>query len=92
MESQYSAIAAKKRHDFVRALRTEPPVPCEFAIGDTVTYTNEYDVVFPGMKVIGFAADDSFYGRFIHLDSDAYWFPVTPESLTLEQTRSSPLQ
>lgn len=48
-------------------LRKEPPVPCDLKVGDKVTYINEYGVKFPGMIVIGFARDDSFYGRFIHL-------------------------
>jgi len=48
-------------------LRKEPPVQCDLKVGDRVTYTNEYGVSFPRMLVIGFAHDDSFYGRFVHL-------------------------
>ena len=70
--------------DFLKRLKMEPPVECEFSVGDIVTFTNEYGVSFPGNKVIGFAADDEFYGRFIHLDKEAWWFPVRPAELTLE--------
>lgn len=72
----------QKYEDFVAELRTTPPIDCEFSVGDNVTFTNEYGVVFEGHKVIGFAEDDSFYGRFIHIDTDSYWFPHTPEELT----------
>lgn len=71
--------------DFVKTLKQVPPVECSFCVGDTVTYTNEYGVSFPGMKIIGFADDDSLNGRFIHLEKTAWWFPVKPQELTLEQ-------
>jgi len=76
----------KKYDDFVASLETTPPVECEFAVGDVVTFTNEYGVSFPGQTIIGFAEDDSFYGRFIYTDSDAYWFPSRPEELTYPMT------
>lgn len=57
-------------------------------MGDRVTYTNEYGISFAAMKVIGFAEDDSFYGRFIHLTGPehpgAFWFPHTREELAKE--------
>ena len=76
---------------YVAKLRTEPPVECEFKVGDTVTFTNEFGVSFPGMIVLGFADDDSFYGRFIHAafpgerayNGCAYWFPKAPGELKL---------
>lgn len=74
--------------DFLKRLKKEPPVECEFEVGDTVTFTNEYGVSFPGNKVIGFADDDEFYGRFIHLDKSSWWFPVRPSELTLEASVS----
>ena len=72
-----------KFKEFMKGLQTTPPVECDFCIGDEVTFTNEYGVSWSGFKIIGFAKDDSFYGRFIHLDKENYWFPVTPESLEL---------
>lgn len=69
---------------FLTQIKTQPPVDCEFSVGDTVVFTNEYGVSFPGLRVIGFADDDSFYGRFIHLNTGAWWFPVRPGELTLD--------
>ena len=69
---------------FAEKLSKVAPVECEFAIGDKVTFTNENGVKFPGKTIIGFANDAKFYGRFIHLDSDAYWFASKPEELMKE--------
>ncbi len=57
------------------------PVPCDFKVGDVVTFTNEYGVSFPNNKIIGFSKE-LFYGKFIHTSNEAYWFPKSPESLT----------
>jgi hypothetical protein len=71
-------------------LRKEPPVQCDLKVGDRVTYTNEYGVSFPRMLVIGFAHDDSFYGRFVHLAGPdhpgAYWFPHRRDELAKENS------
>lgn len=69
---------------FLGRVRREPPVDCEFQVGDTVIFTNEYGVAFPGRKIVGFSESDDFYGRFIHLDKESWWFPVRPCELTLE--------
>lgn len=86
----YQEKLRRKYLDFVDSLEKTPPVPCPFSVGDTVTFTNEFGVVFEGRKVIGFSEDTKFYGRFIHLDSDkqygAYWFPHRPDELQLEPT------
>lgn len=70
---------------YTAKLRQEAPVPCDLHVGDRVTFTNEYGVSFAGMRVIGFAEDDSFCGRFVHLTGpehpDAYWFPHKREEL-----------
>lgn len=72
--------------DFIKnELSDVPPVPCDFKVGDRVTFTNANGVTFPGRRVIGFAKDDSHYGRFVHIDGDApYWMPMRPDSLKLE--------
>ena len=57
------------------------PIECDFKVGDVVTFTNDYDVSFKDLKVIGFCEDDSFYGRFIYLNKDSYWFPCDPKDL-----------
>ncbi len=73
-----------KYREFVKNLKKESPVPCDLKVGDKVTFTNDNGVSFSNLTVIGFADDDSFYNRFIHLDSDCYWFPVKLESLVKE--------
>ncbi len=62
----------------------KPPIECNFKVGDIVTYTNDYDVSFHGLKVLGFD-DEISYGRFVFLDTDSFWFPVDPEQLKLEK-------
>lgn len=62
----------------------ESPMPCDFKIGDIVKFTNDYGVEFGPHKVLGYTTpEDVLHGRFIHIDTDAPWFPVKPESLTL---------
>lgn len=72
----------------------EPPVPCDLKVGDRVTYTNEEGLQFPGMIVIGFSRDDSFYGRFIHIarpsgDPGAWWFPHRRDELEIDRSGES---
>lgn len=76
--------ANQKYAEFLKKLEPEPPIHCDLKVGDTVTFTNEYGVSFPGLKVIGFAKDDDFYGRFIYLETSSYWFPNHPAEVTLE--------
>ena len=64
-----------------------PPAECAFKTGDTVTFTNEYGVKFEGLTVIGFEKKinpDFLPNCFIYLNTSCYWFPKSPESLTLE--------
>jgi hypothetical protein len=61
-----------------------PPVSCNFRIGDTVKFTNEFGVSFPGLLVTGYA-DEVDNGRYIYLDTSSWWFPASPGSLTLEK-------
>jgi hypothetical protein len=58
-----------------------PPVPCDYAVGDRVMYTNDAGIVFGPFRVIGFARNSSF-GRFVHLDWESAWFAVRPEGLS----------
>lgn len=68
-------------HEFVSKLKTTPPVDTEFQVGQNVAFVNDYGVIFDDLTIIGFADDASFYGKFIHLNSDSYWFPASPGSL-----------
>ena len=64
-----------------------PPAECAFKTGDTVTFTNEYGVKFEGLTVIGFEKEinpEFLPNRFVYLNTSCYWFPKSPESLTLE--------
>ena len=75
----------KKEKQFIHEdLTDKPPVPCDFKVGDIVTFTNEFGVSFPNRKIIGFAQEVTISGRFIHLSKDAYWFPVPMKSLKKE--------
>ena len=71
--------------EFKKGLEQTPPAGCPFKVGDTVTFTNEYGVSFPGLKVIGFDTADPYWngkrGKYIHIDSEAYWFPKSPDEL-----------
>lgn len=67
-------------------VQSEPPASCQscdLKVGDVVTFTNDYGLKFPHKVVTGFAPEAE-YGRYVYYDSDAWWFPVRPESLTLE--------
>ena len=59
----------------------DSPVPCEFKLGDPVTFTNEYGATFPNHIVAGFSPTVEGLGRFVYLDFDCWWFPVNPDSL-----------
>lgn len=63
---------------------SEPPMPCDLKVGDIVKFTNDYGAEFGPHKVLGYTTPENvLHGRFIHIDSDAPWFPAKPESLTL---------
>lgn len=58
----------------------EPPVPCEFKVGDEVVFTNDYGKKFD-LTVRGFAKTVHGTGRFVYVFDDAWWFPVEPATL-----------
>jgi hypothetical protein len=79
-------VSAKRIHgvlvpqDVPHDMQPEPPIPCAFKVGDSVTFTNPQGVVFPGHTVKGFSPVPSF-GRFVYVDLDCWWYAVKPESL-----------
>lgn len=75
----------KSLAQFKDEISKTPPVECDFKVGDTVIFTNDYKVSFSDLTVIGFADDDLLGGRFIYLDKDSYWFPCAPASLVKQQ-------
>ena len=58
---------------------------CSLKVGDRVKWKNDYGVEWEH-TIIGFNTTNEFnkeYERYVHLDSDAYWFPHSVDSLTL---------
>lgn len=77
-------------------LQQEPPVQCDFKVGDCVEFTNDYGVKYIDF-VIGFSEDANFHGRFVHISpsltasgepTDAWWFPHKPSELRSIATAS----
>jgi hypothetical protein len=87
-EEIYMYRYEERYRNFVADLNDKPPVKCDYSVGDQVSFTNENGVTFNGLKVVGFAKDDSFYGRYIHLDTSSYWFPHSPGELKMEEPAS----
>ncbi len=55
-------------------------------VGDTVSWVNSYGVNFEN-KVIGFNYDNEYnkeYKKYVHLDTDCYWFPHAEDKLKLK--------
>ncbi len=68
-------------------LQKNPPIPCDFFVGDWVVFTNDSGCNFDCI-VIGFSPDANFQGRFIHIirrdidsSGSAWWFPHRPSEL-----------
>lgn len=57
-----------------------------FKLGDKVTFTNDYGVVFKGHTIIGFRESDPDFlpDRTIYIDTDCHHFPKRPDQLRLE--------
>lgn len=67
-----------------RELSSTPPEGCDLRVGDTVTWVNDYGVKWTN-KVIGFNTESWYnrqYSKFVHLDTDSYWFPHSHLELT----------
>ena len=66
----------------------------KFSVGDCVTYTNDYGVVFRGKTVtkVVRVPNDPAYGTWAgqtryHIDGDAPWYSVPERSLILEASK-----
>lgn len=73
-----SEITQKKLDD--NRITDNPPIECEFKVGDTVEFTNDYGVSFSPRRVIGFS-ETPLGDKFIHINDDSWWFPARPSSL-----------
>lgn len=83
------------KDDFLRWTKTEnrnvsrklsdiiPTPDKEMFAGQTCTFTNEYKIKFPKLTIMGFCRPE-LEGRCVYLDKDSYWFPVHPDSITLD--------
>lgn len=57
----------------------------KYAIGDCVTLRNNYGVLFPDLKIIGYAPIDHAlykYGNRYFLEKESWWYPNPESSLT----------
>jgi len=61
-----------------------PPQGCTLQVGDKVEWTNDNGVKFEH-TIIGFNYDgwyQSEYKKFVHLNSESFWFPHDHKTLT----------
>lgn len=75
---------------FVQCLSDIVPNPkIDFKVGDKVVFTNDYGVSFIDQTIIAIGRHNDLwkYGHCIYLDNDSYWYPVKPESLSIQYER-----
>lgn len=75
---------------FVQRLSDIVPNPkIDFKVGDKVVFTNDYGVSFIDQTIIAIGKHNDLwkYGHCIYLDNDSYWYPVKPESLSIQYER-----
>ncbi len=72
--NEFNQWAASKNIELV-------PEADGFKVGDVVTFTNDYGVVFHDLVIKGIDKDTSFYGRRFYIFDDCYWFPAHPNSI-----------
>lgn len=75
---------------FVQRLSDIVPNPkIDFKVGDKVVFTNDYGVSFIDQTIIAIGRHNDLwkYGHCIYLDNDSYWYPVKPESLSIQYER-----
>ncbi len=73
---RYNTDVYKKLSDVTTNYHTE------LEAGQTVTFINDYFVVFPGRTIMGFCKPE-LTERCVYLDYDCYWFPSHPDNLFL---------
>lgn len=76
-------------HDEKTPFAPENGEPLKFGIGDVVAFTNEYGVLFRGLRVTGYYRPDSpcsLYatGMRYLLDWSSPWFPAKESSLQFD--------
>lgn len=89
-EQAEAHFLAGMKYPLPKDAQRTPPVACEFAVGDVVTFTNEAGVQFFNRTITGFAPVVD-YGRFIYWDNAAWWFATSPERFTKQTPKEGPL-
>lgn len=69
---------APKPQNVPSDMQDTPPAPCDFKVGDRVTFINDYGVKFPGKTVRGFTKEVTSWGAFIYWNNEAWWHPSKP--------------
>lgn len=75
---------------FVQRLSDIIPNPkIDLKPGDRVVFTNDFGVSFTDLTVIAIGKHNDLwkYGHCIYLDKESYWFPVKPESVSIQYGR-----
>lgn len=77
------------QHNLEKPFAPENGEPLKFSVGDIVAFTNEYGVMFRGLRVTGFYKPEkpcSLYatGMRYLLDWSSPWFPAKESSLQLD--------
>jgi hypothetical protein len=74
-------VPGARKYPLAQDAQAETPVPCDFKLGEKVTYTNCNGVEFFDKVITGFAPSVT-NRRFVYLDKDSWWFPVDPAHLS----------
>ena len=73
-------------------MTSTPPEGCDLVVGDMVSFKNEYGVVFGPHRVMGFTlSENELHGRTVYINTDCFWMPKHPESLTKQKVISTPI-
>ena len=72
MSKNETTYAARKYAE--NQLSPTPPIECGLSVGDVVDWENDYGVKWTH-TIIGFSSEVESYGGFIHMNTEAYWFP-----------------
>ena len=76
-------LRQEKMTKFIESLVSNSPEGSDLKVGDTVYWTNDFGIEFEN-KIIGFNYDGWYqekYKKFVHLDTDSYWFPHDHKTL-----------
>lgn len=58
-----------------------PDCETDFEVGDIISYTNPYGVVFDGLQIAAISKSEWDAEHCIYLYWDCYWYPVRPSDI-----------